>query len=304
MLGFVVPADSPDLASAGHGAKYSPFVLAANLAGVQGLGHLFNAMILAALLSMANAAIFASSRALQALCNKGMGPAIFAGVNKKRGTPLNALYLAFAMGLLALVTLAPGGGALFDWLLSLAGVTNYFTWASICASHLRMRAAMRRQGRDPRTELIWRSPFGVWGSWLAIAVCGAGIAAQVVTAAWPLGGRHDWQAGLRDCLGIVFVLAMFGGYMAVGACRRKSEPVLVPLEEVDLDTGRRTRESASAADELAAAEKRAARERLGYREDWPVLKKTGFYVRREFRWLRVFRKRKAATEVQTGIPMK
>ena len=252
MLGFVVPANDPHLASVGHGAKYSPFVLAANLAGVPGLGHFFNAMIVTALVSMANTSSFASSRALQALCDKGMGPKLLGRV--RRGVPVNALVLAYALALLSLLTIAPGGEQLFDWLLSLSAMSNYFTWATICYSHIRMHRAMAVQGHDVR-ELIWRSPFRLWGSWAGIAICCFGLAAQVVGALWPIGNLYEATSIFRDVLGILFMFCLFGAYVVYRRWRcGDQQPLLVPLGAVDLATGFRDKAHAELMDAEVAAE--------------------------------------------------
>jgi amino acid transporter len=275
MLGFVVPANSPNLASVGHGAKYSPFVLAANLAKVPGLATFFNLCIVIALVSMANAAIFASSRALQALCDKGMGPARFAQITK-RGIPFWAIVVAFGFSLLAFVTAAPGGDEIFDWLLSLSAMSNYFTWASICVSHIRMRKAMKAQGHN-LNEIIWRSPFGVWGSYLALVVCACGVCAQVVVASWPIGGKYDAKAVTRDVIGIPFLLLIFGVYTMYERHREGGERrFLVPLTEVDLKTGFRDTAYAAVADDEYLNEKRAVMAGTGYDETWPWYKKVPF----------------------------
>lgn len=161
LLGLCVSANDPELSITGHGAKVSPFTLAADLAGLQPLATFFNALIVVALISMANASIYASSRALQALCEHGMGPR--RGAQVKWGVPVWSLGLSFLFGLLAFTELAPGGEAVFDWLLSVSGACNYYTWTTICVSHIRFRRAWKIQGRET-SELLWCSPFGVAGS--------------------------------------------------------------------------------------------------------------------------------------------
>lgn len=294
MLGFVVPADNPHLAAVGHGAKYSPFVLAANLANQPGLANFFNAMIVIALISMANAAIFASSRALQALCSKGMGPRKLAEV--KKGVPVWALTVAFALALLAFVTAAPGGEEIFDWLLSLSAVSNYCTWAAICYSHIRMRKAMKAQGWD-KSQIIWRSPFGVWGSYLGLVVCACGLCAQVVMAAWPLNG-YEARAVTRDVIGIPFMLALFGVYAVYQRIRHGEKRLLVPLAEVDLRTGFRDKSYAKLADEEAVREKEVVMLALGYKHEWTKVEKVVFHVKQlvSFGWVKKLQNRFGKTE--------
>ncbi|KAG7113111.1 putative amino-acid permease P7G5.06 like protein [Verticillium longisporum] len=189
-LGFVVDSQDPGLAKIGHGAQVSPFTLAAQRAGIKVLPDLFNVFVVLALLSMANASIYASSRALQALCEQGMGPRFAATI--KWGVPIYAFALAFTIGLTAFVNVASGGAVIFDWLLSLSGACNYYTWLSICASHIRFRRAWHTQGHS-LDELLWTSPFGVWGSWIGIAICSTGLLASIVTSIYPLYGIHSAQ---------------------------------------------------------------------------------------------------------------
>ncbi|KAK3359021.1 amino acid permease/ SLC12A domain-containing protein [Lasiosphaeria hispida] len=125
MLGFVISSSDPKLAQIGHGAKYSPFVLAANEAMVPGLAHFFNGMTVTALVSMANTCGFSSSRALQALCARGMGPKVLGKIYN--GVPLPALVVSFGFGTLAFITCAPQGEEIFDWLVSFSAVSNYLT---------------------------------------------------------------------------------------------------------------------------------------------------------------------------------
>ncbi|KAH6690312.1 amino acid permease [Plectosphaerella plurivora] len=233
LLGFCVSAADPNLAMSGHGAKISPFTLAARLAGVKGLAIFFNILIVVALLSMANASIYASSRAFQALCDQGMGPRM--GARIVRGVPVWAFALSFLFGLLAYVELAPGGQAIFDWLLSLSGACNYYTWISICVSHICFRRSWRAQGRST-DDLLWKSPFGVWGSCVGIVICAIGLLANIVTAIWPINGKHDAGAIMRDNVGTVIPLIVLGGFVLWSRYKRPGTPtpLIMSPDKVDL----------------------------------------------------------------------
>ncbi|GKT90496.1 amino acid permease [Colletotrichum tofieldiae] len=247
LLGFVVPSDDPGLASTGHGAKYSPFTLAAQLANIQHLPSFFNALIAVAIVSMANTSIFAASRAFQALCEKGMGPRW--GATVKWGVPVYAFLITFIFGLIAFANLAPGGGAIFDWLLSLSGASNYYTWASICVSHIRFRKAWAAQGHDHKM-LLWNSPFGAWGAWVGVIICVVGLSANMLTAIWPVSG-HDAQAVIRDNIGTVIPVVLYFGYRLWQSMVKKlKQPVLIPLDQVDVRTGIRLHVDSSSSDDL------------------------------------------------------
>ena len=246
LLGLVVPADDHRLAASGEGAKYSPFQLAADLANIKGIGHFFNATIVMALVSMANVSIFAASRALQALCAKGMGPGCLAKVTDKRGVPLWATWATFGFGLVGFISCAPGGEVLFDWLMSLAATFNFYTWIAISVTHIRFRSAWKAQGRD-LNDLLYQSPFGVWGSWVALAVMIFGLCANVATGIWPVHGQGSVTTIFRENLGNLIPLPFFVGYQAWQYfCGEKMEDgsrrmpkLLIPSMEVDLVTGLR-----------------------------------------------------------------
>lgn len=239
MAGFVVPADDPTLNNYHkHGANISPFVQAMELAKLLKLATFYKVVIIIAVMSMANTSIYASSRALQALCAKGMGPRVFAKVIKFKGLPVYAVVVAIVFGCLAFVSSAPEGNKMFLWLLSIAGLSNYFTWGSILVSQIRMRQAMREQRREPR-DLLWRNPFGIWGSWLGLFICVLGVLAPVITAFWPLSKIYDGEAIARNIFGFFGIVALWLGYHFYQ--RRWGTPHgwLVPLSDIDLDTGLR-----------------------------------------------------------------
>ena len=242
-LGLTIPADHPDLAQPGHGAKFSPFALSAKLAGVPGLAHFYTAMILAALASMANTAVFATSRALQALCAKGCGPAVLSRVNS-RGIPHWAQLSALTAGLLAFVTAARGGELIFDWLLSIASTFCFYVWIAICVSHIRCRRALARNGVDIRS-LCFRSPFGVYGSYFTIILASFALLANPLGSVFPIAGsRVTVESAIRENVGMLvpWILWACRSLWCVYKHRKYGTgsgwTLFRPMEEVDVDTGR------------------------------------------------------------------
>ncbi|PKS07495.1 hypothetical protein jhhlp_006099 [Lomentospora prolificans] len=242
-LGLVIPSDHPDLSQTGHGAKFSPFALAAQLAGIPGLAHFFNAMILAALLSMANMAVFATSRALQALCTKGCGPAFLSKVNRK-GVPYYAQILTLCAGLLAFINAAPEGAQIFDWLLSIAATFGFYVWIAIAVSHIRYRRALSRTGVSPKS-LIFASPFGVWGSYFTIFVGTFALLANPLSAVFPLKGSSVTVASvMRENVGMLVPWIFWACHSFSHYIKNRKDPnrkkwtVFKPIDEVDVVSGR------------------------------------------------------------------
>ena len=71
LVGLVVPANSPLYSGEGSTSRHSPFVIAIQLAGIKVLPSIFNAVILIAVMSVANSCTFGSTRTIQALAANG-----------------------------------------------------------------------------------------------------------------------------------------------------------------------------------------------------------------------------------------
>lgn len=71
LVGLVVPPQSPLYQGEGSTSRHSPFVIAIQLAGIKVLPSIFNAVILIAVMSVANSCTFGSTRTTQALAANG-----------------------------------------------------------------------------------------------------------------------------------------------------------------------------------------------------------------------------------------
>lgn len=71
LIGLIVPADSELYQGEGSSSRHSPFVIAIQLAGIKVLPSIFNAVILIAVMSVANSCTFGSTRTIQALAANG-----------------------------------------------------------------------------------------------------------------------------------------------------------------------------------------------------------------------------------------
>ena len=167
IIGLIVPYDNPNLLDAtGANTKASPFVLAIKLAGIKGLPSVFNAVITISVLSVANSCTFGSTRTMQALAANSMAPKFLAYIDKK-GRPLVCIAIQLVFGLIAFVNEASAGPTVFNWLLALSGLSNFFVWGSINLSHIRFRSGWKAQGHT-LDELPYQASFGVIGSYIGL----------------------------------------------------------------------------------------------------------------------------------------
>jgi len=193
LIGLCVRSDDPRLLGSAdendsdtHG---SPFVIAIINAGIQGLDSVMNTVILVAVLSVANASAYGSSRTLAAMAEQGQAPRILAYIDR-RGRPVFAILLAMAVGLLAYLAASPNQQDIFYWLLSISGLSSILTWGSICLSHIRFRAAWHHQGHRLE-ELAFVSHPGLIGSWVGLLINAGILVAQFWTGAWPIGYEQN-----------------------------------------------------------------------------------------------------------------
>ncbi|KAF2708130.1 hypothetical protein K504DRAFT_382407 [Pleomassaria siparia CBS 279.74] len=188
ILGLILPSSNESLLNAsGANTKASPFVLAIAMAGVKGLPSVFNAVITMAVISVANSATYASTRTIQAMAEGGMAPKLLAYVDK-RGRPIPTIILQLVVALLAFASEdKKNGPILFNWLLALSGIANFFVYGSICLAHIRFRKAWKYQGHTLE-ELPYKASFGVIGSYICVGMNFLCLAAQFYVALFPLGG--------------------------------------------------------------------------------------------------------------------
>ncbi|KKZ65111.1 hypothetical protein EMCG_01351 [[Emmonsia] crescens] len=227
-VGLLVPHDDPGLLGSGYiDVKASPFVIVAKNAGLVGFDHFMNVVILISVLSIGNSSVYGGSRTLTALAEQGYAPQLFAYVDRA-GRPLVSTITIILFGAFAYINLSASGEDIFAWLLALSGLAALFTWGSICFAHIRFRAAWAYQGHTI-AELPFTAAFGVYGSWLGLALIAIVLAAQFYVAVAELNAEAFFKSYLAAPVVIFFWVC---GYLWKGAGWRK-------LSDIDVDSGRR-----------------------------------------------------------------
>jgi len=153
-----------------------------------------NTVIMISVLSVGNSSVYGSSRTLAALAEQGMAPRVLAYIDRK-GRPLVSICIASILGLLSYLGASNKQQDAFDWMLAISGLSSIFTWTSICVAHIRFRRAWKIQGHT-LDELAFRSPVGVYGSWVGFIFNMLVLMAQFWTGFAPVG-YGDMSAGQR-----------------------------------------------------------------------------------------------------------
>ncbi|KAH7134052.1 amino acid permease-domain-containing protein [Dactylonectria macrodidyma] len=186
LVGLLVPSSEPRLleGKSSADASASPFVIAIETAGTTILPSVMNAVILIAVISVGNSAVYGSSRTLLALAQQAHAPVFFSYIDK-HGRPLMAILLAAVIGVLAFLADLEVHDVIFNWLLSISALSTLFTWGSICLCHIRFRKAWAHNS-NTLEQLPFRSNVGVIGSWFGLVGYIMVLASQIWIAVSPL----------------------------------------------------------------------------------------------------------------------
>lgn len=234
MVGLLVPYTSDRLIGASSvDAAASPFVIAISNAGISGLPSVINVVILIAVLSVGNSAVYACSRCMSALAEQGSLPKIF-GYIDRAGRPLVGIIVTCIFGLLSFIAASDKEGDVFDWLLALSGLSSLFTWAGILLCHIRVRRALAAQGRST-DELAFTAPTGVWGSIYGFVLIILLLAAQFWIALFPIGSSPSAYDFFLSYLSFP-ILIVFYVFHKVW---KRNWKLFIRAKDIDIDTGRR-----------------------------------------------------------------
>ncbi|EMG46080.1 Nitrogen-sensing and cell-morphology modulator, general aminoacid permease, putative, partial [Candida maltosa Xu316] len=187
MVCFLIRYDDPALMGNSRW-PVSPYVLAISNSGIRVLPSIMNAVVLIALLSAANASVFATYKPLVALAEAGHGPKFLAYVDQK-GRPVYSIAIAVAFGLIGLVSASPNGSTeVFNWMLSLSGLSCMFVWISISLAQIRVNYACKVQGID-KNNVPFKAFGGDYGAYLSIIINVVILIAQFYVALFPVNGE-------------------------------------------------------------------------------------------------------------------
>ncbi|KAL4930718.1 amino acid permease GAP1 [Aspergillus undulatus] len=238
LVGLLIPYDDPRLltGSSTVDAKASPFVISIKNAGIEVLDSVMNVVIMIAVLSVGNSAVYGSSRTLAALAEQQQAPK-FLGYIDRKGRPLWAIGIASALGLLGFLAATDKQEDAFEWMIAISGLSSIFTWGSICLAHIRFRRAWHVQGHS-LSDLAFRSQPGIMGSWAGFILNCLILIAQFWVGFSPI--NYETMSDRR------LVSNFFSKYLAAPVVlvfyipyKLRFRTKILRAREMDLRTGRR-----------------------------------------------------------------
>lgn len=118
--------------------KSSPFVQVFAGVGMPGVPHLMNFVLLTAVLSAANSGIYATTRTLYSMAERGEAPRFVRKLSKK-GVPLGGIALTTSFLAVGIVLAYLSPAQIINQLMSIPGFTICLVWIAICAAELKLR---------------------------------------------------------------------------------------------------------------------------------------------------------------------
>ncbi|KAI5459689.1 amino acid permease/ SLC12A domain-containing protein [Mariannaea sp. PMI_226] len=234
LVGMIVPYNSENLIFANKaktGASASPFVVAAEVAGVKIVPHILNACICVFVFSASNSDLYIASRTLYGMASDGSAPAIFKRTDS-RGVPVYALCFSALFACLAFLNVSDDSAAVFGYFVNLTTIFGLMSWISILVTHIYWCRA--RKAQDLRDEALpYVAPLGIWGSYGALAVCI--IVALTKNYDVFVGGdfgKAKYKTFITGYLGIPMYLILIFGHKFITKSKGYK------AHEVDLYTGK------------------------------------------------------------------
>ncbi|CDO95251.1 unnamed protein product [Kluyveromyces dobzhanskii CBS 2104] len=235
IIGFLVPYDSPFLMGSGSEMTHaSPYVVALTINGVKVVPHIVNAIILISILSVANNAMYSSSRTLHSLATQGFAAEYFAKLDES-GRPFRCLCVSAITGLFSFIAEYKDQETVFVWLLSISGLSTVFTWSMICVSHLRFRKALKYQDQS-LDQLGYRSPCGEYGSYISLAICAVLLVVQFWIALFPIegDGKPSVVSFFQNYMTVPIAIALYLGHKLY----TRNWQFFIGAQDIDIQTDR------------------------------------------------------------------
>ncbi|KAL0941527.1 General amino acid permease AGP2-like protein 1 [Colletotrichum truncatum] len=173
--GIVLPYDDPVLkkiylggGSGGGTAAASPWVMAMENMGIQGLPHLVNALLFTTIFSAGNTYTYCATRSLYSLALDGRAPALLRKTTKN-GVPIYCFAVTMIFPMLSFLQCGSGSAKVLSWLLALitgGGVINYLVMS---ITFLNYYQACKVQNVD-RRNMPYYGYFQPYGAWIALVL--------------------------------------------------------------------------------------------------------------------------------------
>lgn len=226
VIGIIANSNNDQLINGSHTAAASPFVLGIQNAGIPVLNNIINAVILTSAASAGNAFIYAASRTLFSLSQKGLAPKIFSTVNKW-GVPYPAILLTFAISCLAYLNVTESSTKIFAWLTNITTISGFIAWIVLGFTYLRWREAIVVQSLEDRVP--YKTKFQPYGAYFVIVL----IFLVTLTNGFTVFFEFNTADFVAAYVTFPIILSLYFGHRIYSIFWLGRKRWLIPLSEID-----------------------------------------------------------------------
>ncbi|CAK7901809.1 proline-specific permease [[Candida] anglica] len=230
IIGVIVPYNNARLMKGGSDAGASPFVIGIQLAGINVLDHIINAIILTSAASAGNSFLYSASRNLYSLALNGQAPNIFTRVNRM-GVPYYAVGASSLLGLLAYLNVSSASSNVFTWLSNICTISGFLTWLTVAFAYLRWRKAIEYHGLGDRvTHKTILQPYGTY------YVIGF-ISILTLTNGYAVFFDFNASDFIAAYITLPVSVVLYFGHRIYNYYVNGVKEWIIPIEKIDLFTG-------------------------------------------------------------------
>ncbi|MFE5703294.1 amino acid permease [Rhodococcus koreensis] len=152
----------------------SPYASVLEVLGIPGVATIMNFIVLTAVLSCLNSALYTTSRMLFALTRNGDAPKFFTKLSRN-GVPRRAILLGTTIGYISVACTYVWGDIVFNFLVNSYGAVALFVYLLIAVSQVVLRRRLEREDPAALQLRMWLFP---WLSYATIALMATVILAM------------------------------------------------------------------------------------------------------------------------------
>lgn len=146
----------------------SPYVAVLDYIGIPAAAQIMNFVVLTAVLSCLNSALYATSRMLFSLAEKGEAPKSFLKLNKK-GAPVIAILTGTFFSYIAVIMNYVSPDKVFMFLLSSCSAITLIMYLIIAVSQLIVRRKVEKENPELLTVKMWLFPYLTYFTIIAVS---------------------------------------------------------------------------------------------------------------------------------------
>ncbi|MEI4829890.1 GABA permease [Bacillus sp. FJAT-53711] len=147
----------------------SPYVTMLNMIGIPAAAQIMNVVVLVAVLSCLNSALYTNSRMLFSLAQNGHAPRALLKVSKN-GVPVRAVLASTFFAYICSIFNFVSPDKLFLFLVNASGAIALLVYLVIAVSHLRMRRKLEKENPEAMKLKMWLFPYLTYVTIIAMVV--------------------------------------------------------------------------------------------------------------------------------------